>query len=126
MKISMYRCDDCGYEETLVAPQRYPSEWRRKNVNEYEVWDLCPSCVQGINLAPKPAKIGAVNREIVQSLLGLFPAGTDHQIASEAWKWGVQMSGETVRRHRIALGIPGSRQRRRTLGRGGDPLSPCT
>lgn len=115
MKISIYRCDECGAEETLVPPKRFPSEWRRKRVNEYEVWDLCPACVRGVDLAPKPAKIGAVNREIVESLIGLFPTGTDHKIASEAWHWGVQMSGETVRRHRIALGIPGSRKRQRRL-----------
>ena len=115
MKILLYRCDDCGDEDNLVAPQRYPSGWRRKRVNETEVWDLCATCVVGADIAPKAIKVGELNREAVQSLIGLFPTGTDDQIASEAWKWGVQMSGETVRRHRIALGIPTSRQRRRRL-----------
>ena len=126
MKIAMYRCDECGSEETLVSPQRYPSGWRRKAVNETEVWDLCPVCVQGNGIAPKAAKTGEVNRDLVRNLLELHPARTDQQIAEEAWKWGIQMTGETVRRHRVALGIPDSRQRRRALGRRGDPLNPCT
>jgi hypothetical protein len=126
MKIAMYRCDECGSEETLVSPQRFPSGWRRREVNEMEVWDLCPVCVKGNGIAPKAAKTGEVNRDLVSNLLELHPARTDQQIAEEAWRWGVQMAGETVRRHRIALGIPDSRQRRRAERNRGDPFNPCT
>ena len=113
MKIVLFVCDECNEEARILSPHRYPPGWRRLRVNETELWDLCPPCVAGEDIAPKPDKVGEINRDLVRSLLELLPGATDQKIAEEAFKWGIQMSGETVRRHRVALGIPNSRKRRR-------------
>ena len=51
-----------------------------------------------------------INRAIVARLLAEYPRRTDAQIAEIATLEGRTMSGETVRRHRIALGIQARRR----------------
>lgn len=113
MRLVFYRCDECGREERIIAPRRYPDGWRRKTVGAHEVWDLCGMCADHAFSSPLPVKEGRRNRDLVKRLIERLPNANDQQIAEEAWSWGIQMSGETVRRHRNALGIAPARVRRR-------------
>ena len=115
MRYSVVRCDECGRDEWLIFPKRYPDGWRRKPVNESETWDLCCHCTdQAINGDPVK-RVGERNRETVAKLLKAAPDLNDQELAIEALRWGIQISGETVRRHRIALGVPKASVRRRGL-----------
>ena len=64
-----------------------------------------PITHQGIHYASVGWALGDVLR--------LHPLANDQQIAEEAWSWGIQLSGETVRRHSNAMGIAPARVRRR-------------
>ena len=111
----MVRCDDCGRDEWLIFPKRYPDGWQRKPVNESETWDLCPHCTdQALEKEPIKA-VGERNRETVEKLLATAPNMNDQELAAEALRYGVQISGETVRRHRVALGVPRVSVRKRGL-----------
>ena len=115
MRYSVVRCDECGRDEWLIFPKRYPDGWQRKPVNESETWDLCERCTD-LALAKESARtVGEKNRETVANLLKSWPMLNDQELAIEALRWGIQISGETVRRHRIALGIPRASVRRRGL-----------
>ena len=115
MRYAVVRCDECGRDEWLIFPKRYPDGWRRKPVNESETWDLCERCADEAFSSPPAMKIGEANRAIVARLLEISPKANDHELAVEALRWGVQISGETVRRHRVALGVPKASVRKRGL-----------
>ena len=86
-------------------------------MNESETWDLCERCTD-LALAKESARtIGEKNRDTVTNLLKACPNLNDQELAIEALRWGIQISGETVRRHRVALGIPRASLRRRGLKR---------
>ena len=55
----------------------------------------------------------AINRATVARLLAEHPRRTDAQIARLASIDGIHICGETVRRHRLAIGIGGTRGRNR-------------
>ena len=84
MKLTTFRCDECGDEVSLLSPQRYPEGWRRKPVTATEVWDLCPICVEQDGIAPKLASMAVINRQVVAALLQRLPSSTDQEIAEEA------------------------------------------
>ena len=118
MRLVLFRCDECGREERIVPPRRFPDGWRRKTVGEHEVWDLCGMCADDAFSRPLPVKEGKRNRDLVRRLIERLPNANDQKIAEEAWSCGIQLSGETGRRHRNALGIAPARVRqRRRLGR---------
>ena len=114
MRYTVVRCDECGKDEWLIFPERGPEGWRKKITESQEVWDLCPRCDRRDRGLPSTA-LAETNRFIVERLLRDMPRANDREIASEATRYGIQMSGETVRRHRVALGIPVARIRRRGL-----------
>lgn len=113
MRFSVIRCDDCGKDEWLIFPKKYPEGWTRKHITSSETWDLCRSCQQDVVRGSTPKREGEKNKQVVERLLEANPKYTDQQIAEEAALWGCQMAGETVRRHRVSMGIPDSRKRRR-------------
>ena len=115
MRYAVVRCDECGRDEWLVFPKRYPDRWRRKPVNESETWDLCERCSDRSFSSPPAKVVGETNRTLVARLLEISPDSTDQELALEALRWGAQISGETVRRHRVALGVPKASVRRRGL-----------
>jgi len=115
VRYAVVRCDECGRDEWLVFPKRYPDRWRRKPVNESETWDLCERCSDRSFSSPPAKVVGETNRTLVARLLEISPDSTDQELALEALRWGAQISGETVRRHRVALGVPKASVRRRGL-----------
>jgi len=114
VRYTVVRCDECGKDEWLIFPERGPEGWRKKITESREVWDLCPRCDRRDRGLPATA-LAETNRFIVERLLRDMPRANDREIASEATRYGIQMSGETVRRHRVALGVPVARIRRRGL-----------
>ena len=113
MRFSVVRCDDCGEEEWVTTPIKYPEGWARRTITRTEVWDLCPSCGADPLNDPLPTSQSEMRLQVVQRLLEAHPTHSDHQIAEEAGRWGVVMSGETVRRNRHKLGFKGCRFRRK-------------
>ena len=109
-RITTIRCDACGLDiQHLTA--RPPAGWRVE-YTESAVWDVCPSCsgYQDTRKAWQSA------RDAVDALLGARDDLTDRGVAEQASLMGYPTSGETVRRRRLALGIPSYYQRRRDKG----------
>jgi hypothetical protein len=114
MRYTVVRCDECGKDEWLIFPAKSPEGWRKKITESGEVWDLCRRCDRRVRGLPATV-LGETNRFIVERLLRDMPRANDREIAAEAAAYGIQMSGETVRRHRVALGVPVARTRKRGL-----------
>jgi len=114
VRYTVVRCDECGKDEWLIFPEKSPEGWRKKRTKSGEVWDLCRRCDRRVRGLPATA-LAETNRFIVERLLRDMPRSNDREVATEAAKYGIQMSVETVRRHRVALGIPVARIRRRGL-----------
>ena len=114
MRYTVVRCDECGKDEWLIFPAKQPDGWRKLKTKSGEVWDLCKRCDRKSRGLPSTA-LAETNRFIIKRLFRDMLKSNDREIAIEASKYGIQMSGETVRRHRVALGIPVARIRKRGL-----------
>lgn len=116
-----WTCDECDALALTDGPS-LPLGWRvrrRRRVRRADGTDdgglrldCCPRCAEPLPKSP-PQRVldeGRRNRQAVSLALQACPRANDRELALYLAGEGVEVHPETVRRHRVALGVPARRR----------------